>query len=946
MDLNTGLSFGAFHLRGVNGPLLRDGQALKLQRKALKVLWTLACQAHQVVTKDALLDAVWPRVVVGEDALSFQIQSLRQVLEDDARRPRFIATVHGIGYRFIVDVDTQRPERPRTSIAQLAGRKHELAWLDTQLARALRGERRLLFVTGDPGVGKTTLVRSFVSQPGVADAFVGIGQCIEQVGGGEAYLPLFEALGRMCRNDDKGLVIDVLRRVAPTWLVHMPGLLTANERDEMQPRLAGATRQRMLRELAEALDAIALVQPVVLVLEDLHWSDVPTTELLSMLARRLEPAAVMVICTFREVEAVLASHPINPLKLELKARSLAHELALGPLDATAVHTILRARLPTISEPLAAAVYRRSEGHALYVEQLAEFIAQFGLTDPETLAQALPSVLVDLIEIQLLKLPPEMLEVLEVASIVPGEFAVASLAAALQQPEAVVEHWCERLARQGRVLDERGLAIWPDGTASGRYAFHHCLIQEVLKKRLSGARAVRAQRRMGERKERAWGERAHEIASELAAHFEVSAQPDKEARYRTLAAKNSRRAAAFEEARAHAQRGLELLASCSPELLREPIELELSFVIAAVTNAQVGYGSDEARGLVERIAELAADFDPVRPADLRLLHHAHLTVCMSHLFGARMADAIALAARSISLFRAHGAADLQCQMMAIAAFAHYLRGELREAEALLAEAEPLAELADATVLIETYTDPCTTFHQCAASVAWLTGHAERSQRHLERSLERARSIGNPHILGSSLAQASVHYLQRGHLAESELAALECIAECNRAGEAGWASIGMRMLQIVRGDSGDINLLKQMIDGQRAVGARANLPYDYTLLAAATRGAEARAAIDAGFAEIERSGNRLWLAELWRLDGVWHADHGDMAAAELALQRALCIAREQGALALELRAVLSLAPLWRDRVADVRRLVSEVLGRFEEGFDMPDFAAARALLQTEA
>ena len=81
-------------------------------------------------------------------------------------------------------------------------------------------------------------------------------------------------------------------------------------------------------------------------------------------------------------------------------------------------------------------------------------------------------------------------------------------------------------------------------------------------------------------------------------------------------------------------------------------------------------------------------------------------------------------------------------------------------------------------------------------------------------------------------------------------------------------------------------------------------------------------------------------------MWHADHGDMAAAELALQRALCIAREQGALALELRAVLSLAPLWRDRVADVRRLVSEVLGRFEEGFDMPDFAAARALLQTEA
>ena len=942
MDHNTGLSFGAFHLRGANGPLLRDGQEVKLQRKALKVLWTLACQAHQVVTKDALLDAVWPRVVVGDDALSFQIQSLRQVLDDDARRPRFIATVHGIGYRFIVDVDTQRPEPARNTIAKLVGRKDELAWLDMQLARALRGERRLLFVTGDPGVGKTTLVRNFVDQPSVADAFVGIGQCIEQVGGGEAYLPLFEALGRMCRNDDKGVVIDVLRRVAPTWLVHMPGLLTASERDELQPRLVGATRQRMLREFAEALDAIAIVHPVVLVLEDLHWSDVPTTELLSMLARRLEPAAVMVICTFREVEAVLASHPINPLKLELRARSLAHELALGPLDATAVHTILRGRLPTISDPLAVAVYRRSAGHALYVAQLAEFIAQHGVKDPETLAKALPSVLVDLIEIQLLKLPPETLEVLEVASIVPGEFAVASLAAALQQPESVVEHWCERLARQGRVLDERGLAIWPDGTASGRYAFQHSLIQEVLKKRLSGARAVRAQRRMGERKERAWGDRAHEIASELAMHFEVSAQPDKEARYRALAAKNSRRGAAFDEARAHALRGLELLPLCSPELRREPIELELLFVLTAVTNTQLGYGSDEARGLVGRIAELATEFDPQRPDELRLLHHAHLIVCTSYMFGARTAEACAWADRSIALFRAQGADDLLCQMLAIGAYGHYLQGDLRVALGLLEESAPLAERADASTLVETYTDPCATFHQCAATAHWLTGRADRSQRHLERSIARARSIGNPHMLGSSLAQAAIHYLVRGLRREAESAAKECVAECTRNGEAGWAAVGAKVSLILRGAPSDLVLFKQMIDHQLAVGARANLPFDYTLLAGASRGADARAAIDAGFAEVERGGNRAWLAELWRLDGVWHADREDVTAAETSLRRALSVARDQGALALELRAALSLAAVWQGRDTDVHRLVGEVLGRFDEGFDLPDLVAARALL----
>ena len=100
------LSFGPYRLVGPQGPLWHDTQEVKLPPKALAVLWLLACQAGEVVTKTALLDAVWPKTVVGEDALAFQIQLLRHTLRDEAKQPRYIATLHRLGYYFVAPVTT------------------------------------------------------------------------------------------------------------------------------------------------------------------------------------------------------------------------------------------------------------------------------------------------------------------------------------------------------------------------------------------------------------------------------------------------------------------------------------------------------------------------------------------------------------------------------------------------------------------------------------------------------------------------------------------------------------------------------------------------------------------------------------------------------------------------------------------------------------------------
>ena len=128
------------------------------------------------------------------------------------------------------------------------------------------------------------------------------GQCVETYGTPEPYLPMLDALGRLCREGGGDWLVTLLRKHAPTWLAQMPWLLDSADRDALERDLLGATRERMLREMAEAVEALTAEAPLVLVLEDLHWSDTATVDLVSLLARRQEPARLLLIGTYRPVD--------------------------------------------------------------------------------------------------------------------------------------------------------------------------------------------------------------------------------------------------------------------------------------------------------------------------------------------------------------------------------------------------------------------------------------------------------------------------------------------------------------------------------------------------------------------------------------------------------------------------------------------------------------------
>ncbi len=127
---------------------------------------------------------------------------------------------------------------------------------------------------------------------------IGRGQCVEQYGTGEPYMPILEALTRLGRQSADGRIIEILNQFAPSWLAQMPSLLSDAERERLQSAAQGITQPRMLREMGAAMDAITATAPLVLLLEDLHWSDFSTLELLASIARRTEPARLLILSTY------------------------------------------------------------------------------------------------------------------------------------------------------------------------------------------------------------------------------------------------------------------------------------------------------------------------------------------------------------------------------------------------------------------------------------------------------------------------------------------------------------------------------------------------------------------------------------------------------------------------------------------------------------------------
>jgi predicted ATPase/DNA-binding winged helix-turn-helix (wHTH) protein len=523
------LLFPPFRVDLISERLWQGEREIPLRPKTFAVLRYLLEQREKSVTTAALLQAVWPDVIVSEAVPRMCIRELRRVLGDDATHPRFIATHPRRGYRWIAPLTAAPPvvdarllasglqSAPREPL--LVGREAQLAQLHGWLEETRNGARHIVFVTGEPGIGKTTLVEAFLAQVTNGDGLSIVqGQCVEQYGAGEAYLPILEALERLGRVLGPEQLAGTLRQFAPMWLLQLPALTKPAERAQLQQQLAGATRHRMLRELAQALEVLTAEYPLIVWLEDLHWSDYSTLDLVSTLARRRESAWLLVIGTYRPVNVLLSDHPLRVVKQELQLHGHCQELALELLTEMEVTAYLRTRLAggvgrVPLQHLARLIHQHTDGNPLFMVSvvndlmergaLVEHAGQWDLrVAPEALAVLTPANIRHMIEQQLERLSPEDQRMLEAASVAGVEFSAATVATATGRRPKTVEEQCARLSRRGQWLKSHGAIEWPDGTLAAGYCFSHSVYQEVLYERVSPGVRAQLHERIGQRLEAA------------------------------------------------------------------------------------------------------------------------------------------------------------------------------------------------------------------------------------------------------------------------------------------------------------------------------------------------------------------------------------------------------------------------------------------------------------
>jgi predicted ATPase/DNA-binding winged helix-turn-helix (wHTH) protein len=578
MHLTHPINFGPYQLDPINAQLWRGEQALSLPPKTFAVLCYLAAHPGRLVTKEELLGAVWGGRCVSEGVLKTTIQLLRKVLQDDSQAPRYIETQPRRGYRFIAAIRPM-PVLPAQSLAEtsppsatpLVGREGALDRLQGYLHQALAGEPRLVFVTGEPGIGKTALIQTFVQHAaGGSGIAAACGQCVEQYGTGEPYLPVLEALNALCHQGGER-PLTLLRQYASTWLVHLPWFLTEADRAQLPREVLGATKERMLREMGEFLERWTADSPLILVLEDLHWSDYATSDLLSYLARRgRPPSRWLIVGSYRPVEVIVSEHPLKGVKQELQLHGLCQELPLELLSEQDVAQYLRLCFPEspMPDPLIQAIYTRTEGLPLcLVHVVDDLIAHRQLVPMDgggrfegTLAQrvlALPEEIQHLIERQFERLSPEQQRLLEAGSVAGVTFSAAAVAAALEAEVVETEARCEGLVRSRRFLRLAGGARLRERRAAGRYGFIHAFYHEIAYARLSPTPRAGLHRRLGEWLETVCGVRAGELAAELALHFEQGQDYRKAVNYLRQAAENAARRYANQEAIGYLTRALEL-----------------------------------------------------------------------------------------------------------------------------------------------------------------------------------------------------------------------------------------------------------------------------------------------------------------------------------------------------------------------------------------------------
>lgn len=819
------------------------------------------------------------------------------------------------------------------ALGPMIGRDEELDLLLRRWRRARMGDGQVVLISGEAGIGKSRLAAELEGHSEVG-RHVRLRYFCSPYHQGTALYPFADQCGRACGfapHDSPAIRLEKLEALlsqigAPDADVALiADLLSLPHPDrhplsELDPQ---RKKERTLEALIRQLAGLAQQQPVLMVLEDAHWVDPTSRELLDLVIERVRTLPVLLIVTFRpEFHSAWTGEPqvttLTLNRLDWRDRSA---LVMQIAGATA-----------LSDDVVDQLSDRTDGVPLFIEELTKSVLEGGAA-----LAAVPTTLHDSLMARIDRLGSVKL-VAQVGSAIGRQFSYTLLRAVSGLPENDL-----RAALTGLVASE--LVFQRGAPPEAVYTFKHALVQDAAHGSLLRDTRKQLHSRIAEALRAHFPDLADTQPELLARHYAEAGMAEESAFFWGNAGTRSLTRSAMTEATAQLQQGLDQLALLPKSAERKRQELEFHAALGTALRAVKGFAAPETGRAWSRARELWEEQGSPQ-------EFINIPFALSTYHALRHERDLALSEIDEVLRLSQQRNDASGLILGYSEMGEHLMfaGELASSRSHLERALAVSN-PDFQSAIFTH-DPLVPARGNLAIVLFCLGYPDQARAASRSTIAEARRLGHPASLALSRIFDAILQSLIGDNAALDERAGELIATATDHGFALYRAQGTIFAGWAKVEQGEIpegmRLLRIGLDAYRATGSEVWTPH-YLALQAMTfdiagQMEEAAASLDDALRNVERTGERWFEAELNRYKAQSLLRQGDAETAEQLLRRAIRIAQAQQAKLWELRAAVGLARLHRDRgsPAAARRILAPAHSWFAEGFDTPDLKAAKALL----